>query len=199
MADRAPRAERVWKRIAQAVRDSVIQLAREEPARSPRELAARFTDTRSSFLSEAWVYRLLERPGLIASPAFIVIKAAGSFKDKTSAPNQLWQTAFTDLTGIGWGWFYLSRVRDDFSRYIVAWKLCTTQAVHHPSCAPPCRPKMSPPRAIWHYGPAVWTRRGRQVGHLCCPTMDRAASPASWPNGSRTARSSTGVAPLIIR
>jgi transposase-like protein len=131
LADRAPRAERVWKRIAQAVRDSVIQLAREEPARSPRELAARFTDTRSSFLSEAWVYRVLERPGLIASPAFIVIKAAGAFKDKTSAPNQLWQTAFTDLTGIGWGWFYLSRVRDDFSRYIVAWKLCTTQAVHH--------------------------------------------------------------------
>jgi putative transposase len=27
---------------------------------------------------------------------------------------------------IGWGWFYLSTVRDDFSRYILAWKLCTT-------------------------------------------------------------------------
>jgi transposase InsO family protein len=27
---------------------------------------------------------------------------------------------------IGWGWFYLSTVLDDFSRYIVAWKLCTT-------------------------------------------------------------------------
>ena len=27
---------------------------------------------------------------------------------------------------IGWGWFYLSSVLDDFSRYIVAWKLCTT-------------------------------------------------------------------------
>jgi putative transposase len=26
---------------------------------------------------------------------------------------------------IGWGWFYLSTVLDDFSRYIVAWKLCT--------------------------------------------------------------------------
>jgi transposase InsO family protein len=26
----------------------------------------------------------------------------------------------------GWGWFYLSTVPDDFSRYIVAWKLCTT-------------------------------------------------------------------------
>jgi transposase InsO family protein len=27
---------------------------------------------------------------------------------------------------IGWGWFYLSTVRDDVSRYILAWKLCTS-------------------------------------------------------------------------
>ena len=26
----------------------------------------------------------------------------------------------------GWGWFYLSTILDDFSRYIVAWKLCAT-------------------------------------------------------------------------
>jgi putative transposase len=51
LADRAPRAERVWNRIPQAVRDSVIQLALDEPALSPRELAARFTDTRS-YLSQ---------------------------------------------------------------------------------------------------------------------------------------------------
>ena len=27
---------------------------------------------------------------------------------------------------IGWGWFYLSTILDDFSRYVIAWKLCTT-------------------------------------------------------------------------
>ena len=32
------------------------------------------------------------------------------------------------LKVIGWGWFYLSTVLDDFSRYILAWKLCTTMA-----------------------------------------------------------------------
>ena len=126
LVDRAPRAERVWNRIPQAVRDSVIQLALDEPALSPRELAARFTDTRSYFISEASVYRLLKAQGLVTSPAFIVIKAADPFKDKTTAPNQLWQTDFTYLKVIGWGWFYLSSVLDDFSRYIVAWKLCTT-------------------------------------------------------------------------
>jgi hypothetical protein len=30
-------------------------------------------------------------------PAFTVIKAADEFKDKTTAPNQLWQTDFTYL------------------------------------------------------------------------------------------------------
>ena len=72
LADRVPRAERVWNRIPQAVRDSVIELALDEPALSPRELAARFTDTKSYFISEASVYRLLKAQGLVTSPAFIV-------------------------------------------------------------------------------------------------------------------------------
>lgn len=45
---------------------------------------------------------------------------------KTTAPNQLWQNDFTYLKVIGWGWFYLSTILDDYSRYIIAWKLCTT-------------------------------------------------------------------------
>ena len=49
--------------------------------------------------------------------------------DKTTMPNQLWQIDFTYLKVIGWGWFYLSTVLDDFSRYIIAWKLCTTMKV----------------------------------------------------------------------
>ena len=106
-----------------------MQLALDEPELSPRELATRFTDTKNYFVSEASVYRLLKDHDLITSPAYIVMKAADEFKDKTTAPNQLWQTDFTYLKVIGWGWFYLSTILDDFSRYIIAWKLCTTMKV----------------------------------------------------------------------
>ena len=51
---------------------------------------------------------MLKAHDLITSPAFIVMKAANEFKDKTTAINQLWQTDFTYLKVIGWGWFYLS-------------------------------------------------------------------------------------------
>jgi putative transposase len=128
-AARAPWCRRRRKSTPKALksrRSRIVELALDEPALSPRELAVRFTDTEGYFVSEASVYRLLKAHDLIASPAFIVMKAADEFKDKTTAPNQLWQTDFTYLKVIGWGWFYLSTVLDDFSRYIIAWKLCTT-------------------------------------------------------------------------
>jgi putative transposase len=126
LKDRRPRPKRVWNRIPEEVCERIIELALDRPELSPRELAMTFTDAESYFVSEASVYRLLKAHDLITSPAFIVIKAADEFQDKTTAPNQLWQTDFTYLKMIGWGWFYLSTVLDDFSRYIVAWKLCTT-------------------------------------------------------------------------
>ncbi len=56
----------------------------------------------------------------------MVLSAADQFKDKPTRPSQLWQTDFTYLKVIGWGWFYLSTILDDYSRYIIAWKLCKT-------------------------------------------------------------------------
>ena len=38
----------------------------------------------------------------------------------------LWQTDFTYFKIIGWGWYYLSTVLDDYSRCIAAWRLTTT-------------------------------------------------------------------------
>ena len=128
LEDRKPRPKRVWNRIPDAIRDKVIERALDEPELSPREVAVAFTDAEKTFVSEASVYRILKAEGLVTSPAFIVMKAADAFANPTTAINQLWQTDFTYLKVTGWGWFYLSTVLDDFSRYIVAWKLCTTMA-----------------------------------------------------------------------
>jgi transposase InsO family protein len=128
LEDHRPRPRRVWNRIPDVVREKIITLALDEPDLSPREIAVAFTDRERSFVSEASVYRLLKAHGLITSPAFIVMKAADKFENPTTATNQLWQTDFTYLKVTGWGWFYLSTVLDDFSRYIIAWKLCSTMS-----------------------------------------------------------------------
>lgn len=125
LEDHRPRPNRVWNRISDDVREQILELALDEPELSPRELAVTFTDRERSFVSEARVYRLLKAHGLITSPAFIVMKAADKFANPTTAINQLWQTDFTYLKVVRWGWFFLSTVLDDFSRYIVAWKLCS--------------------------------------------------------------------------
>src|SRR5499426_1212301 len=119
LVDGKPRPRRIWNKIPDKIETAIVNLALEEPDLSPRELAVNFTDTQGSFVSEATVYRLLKDHGLITSPAFILMKAADRFADLTTAQNQLWQTDVTYLKVIGWGWFYLSTVLDDF------------EAVHH--------------------------------------------------------------------
>ena len=125
LQDLSPKPKHVWNRVPTEIKADVIKLALQETELSPRELAVTFTDQERYFVSESTVYRVLKAHDLITSPAFIVIKAANEFKDKTTAINQLWQTDFTYIKVLGWGWFYLSTVLDDYSRYIVSWKLCT--------------------------------------------------------------------------
>ena len=123
LEDRPSAPSRVWNRIAPEVQDQIVEMALEQSELSPRELAVRFTDEKRYFVSEATVYRLLKAHDLITSPVFVVIKAADQFHAKTTRPNEMWQTDFTYFKIIGWGWMYLSTVLDDFSRYIIAWKL----------------------------------------------------------------------------
>ena len=57
-----------------------------------------------------------------------------SAKDKFDKPNtrvnELWQTDFSYFKVVGWGWYYLSSIMDDYSRYIIAWKLFTSMSVN---------------------------------------------------------------------
>jgi transposase InsO family protein len=122
---RGGQRRRFWNRIPEGERERVVELAVEKPELSPRELAWHITDTEGWFVSESSVYRILKSYDLVASPAYIVVSAAEEFRHKTKRVHELWQTDFTWLKVTGWGWYYLSTVLDDFSRYIVSWKLAT--------------------------------------------------------------------------
>ena len=125
LADRSPCPKSVWNRIPQARRDDLIEFALEHEALTTRELAVKYTDEKRYFISESSAYRFLKEADLITAPEYVVIKAADEFTDKTTAINEMWQTDFTYFKIIGWGWYYLSTILDDYSHYIIAWKLCT--------------------------------------------------------------------------
>lgn len=122
-----PRAIKTyWNRIPETIRTEVVDLALDYPEASARNLACMITDNRKYYISESSVYRILKERGLITEPAFNLQAAASEFKDKTTGINQLWQTDFTYMKIVGWGWYYLATVLDDYSRFIVHWELCTT-------------------------------------------------------------------------
>jgi transposase InsO family protein len=68
----------------------------------------------------------LKAADLITSPAYILLSASDAFKDPTTRVHEIWHTDFTYFRIVHWGWYYLSTVLDDFSRYIIAWKLSPT-------------------------------------------------------------------------
>jgi len=115
-----------WNKINSADRDKVVEIALERPELSPREVAWYITDNYKYYISESSVYRILKANGLISVPAFRIMSASDSFHDKTTAVKQMWQTDFTYFKIFGWGWYYLSTILDDYSRYILTWKLCST-------------------------------------------------------------------------
>jgi transposase InsO family protein len=124
--DKKPGVQPRWNAIPEKVRKKVLGLALEHTELSPRELACRYTDQERYFVSESSVYRLLKEADLITSPAYVLMSASDSFKNPTTRVHEMWQTDFTYFRIIGWGWYYLSTVLDDFSRYIVSWKLSAT-------------------------------------------------------------------------
>ena len=123
---RQPKSRAQWNRIPPRVRTEIVELALAQTELSPRELACRYTDEKRYFVSESSVYRILKAHDLITSPAYVLLSAADAFKNPTKRVHEMWQTDFTYLRIIGWGWYYLSTVMDDFSRYIIAWLLSPT-------------------------------------------------------------------------
>jgi len=117
LADSMSSPRQFWNRIPDIVRDQVVLIALAHPDKSPRQLAWHITDTEGYFISESSVYRILKGFDLISSPVFQMVSAKDKYEKPTKRVNELWQTDFT---------YHLSTVLDDYSRYILAWKLCKT-------------------------------------------------------------------------
>lgn len=120
---------RMWNSIPQEQKNTVARLALDHPHLSSRELACKLTDEQQVFISESSVYRILKARGLISPAGHDFLTAADEFSQKTAFVHQMWQTDFTYFKILGWGWYYLSTVLDDYSRYIVHWELCESMKV----------------------------------------------------------------------
>jgi putative transposase len=128
LEDRKPIPRSAWNKLPEDEQVAIVDLALEKPALSSREIAVTYTDEKERFVSESTVYRLLKARDLITSPAYILMQAGDKFQHPTTRVNEMWQTDFTYCKIIGWGWYYLSTILDDYSRFILAWRLCTTMA-----------------------------------------------------------------------
>jgi len=120
------RNDQFWNRIPDPVRKQIVELALEYPEESPRQIAYRFIEEKSYYVSESSVYRILKSFDLIQSPAFEIITVKDKFENPTKRVNEMWQTDFTQFLVVDWGWYYLSTVLDDYSRYILSYTLSQT-------------------------------------------------------------------------
>ncbi len=114
--------QRPWNRITPYEEDRILAVARESPELSSRQLAAWITDNESFAVSESTVYRILRREGLVKRQE-TQLTAAKEYHTKTTRPHQMWATDASYFKVVGWGYYYLVTVMDDYTRFILAWKL----------------------------------------------------------------------------
>jgi putative transposase len=114
-----------WNKLRPEEVQAILALARASPELSPRELSLRITDAGVFSVSESSCYRLLKRHGLVKPAEVLGFAAQKEYYRKTSRPNQMWATDGAYLKVAGWGYYYLVTVLDDYSRFILAWRLQT--------------------------------------------------------------------------
>ena len=111
-----------WNRLTPKEQRALLAAARHSPELSCRQLATWITDNQGFSVSESTVYRILREEGLIKSPQ-TQLKAGKEYHHKTTRPHQMWATDASYFKVIGWGYYYMVTVMDDYSRFILAHKL----------------------------------------------------------------------------
>ena len=113
---------RPWNRITPEEDDRILAAARSFPEVSSRQLSVWITDNEEFAVSESTVYRVLRREGLV-KPQEMKYMADKEYHTKTTSPHQMWATDASYFRVVGWGYYYLVTVMDDYSRFILGWKL----------------------------------------------------------------------------
>ena len=116
------RRVRPWNRVTPNEERRILAVAREFPELSSRQLSAWITDHEGFAISESTVYRILRREGLVKRQE-IQPEAAKEYHTRTTRPHQMWATDASYFRVVGWGYYYLVTVMDDYSRFILGWKL----------------------------------------------------------------------------
>jgi len=118
-----PSARRIWNRLAAGETEKVLEIARLHPELSPRLLAVKITDEEAFSISESTVYRILRKDHLICPRPLSEMPAQRQWRHQTTHPDELWQCDATNLFIVGWGYYKLIPVEDDYSRKIIAYDI----------------------------------------------------------------------------
>ena len=114
--------KRPWNRITPDEEKKILAAAVEFTELSSRQLATWITDNGGFAVSESAVFCILRREGLVKRQETI-LTAAKEYHTKTTRPHQMWATDASYFRVAGWGYYYLVTVMDDYTRFILAWKL----------------------------------------------------------------------------
>jgi transposase InsO family protein len=123
LVDRRPQAGTVWNRLTPQEEETILREGLRQPELSSRELACWVMDHGGFSVSESSVYRVLKRHGLIHEVEVVGFPAGKEYRVKTTRINEQWQSDASYFFVVGWGWYYLISVLDDYSRFILAWDL----------------------------------------------------------------------------
>jgi len=123
LLDRSSAPARVWNRLTDAERDTIIEQALQHPDEPSRQIAFRVTDGGGFSVSGSTVYRVLKAKGLVPDRELKGFAAGDEYSVKPTRVNEQWQTDATYLKVVGWGWYFLISILDDVSRRILAWRL----------------------------------------------------------------------------
>jgi transposase InsO family protein len=128
LQDRKGGSPTPWNKLKPEEESKILIQARTSPELSARQLALKIVDFEGLYVSESTVFRILKREGLIKPAEIVGFKAGKEYHRKTKRPNELWATDCAHLKIMGWGWYYLVTVMDDYSRFILAWELKSDMA-----------------------------------------------------------------------